>query len=104
LLVELEKQFDSFPNSYIGKVFKEFGPYFKAYTTYVNNYDKAFEAYEQYAKKKKSFQEFLEARYKELPRGAHKIDSYLIMPVQSKYKIKKEYQGLNIFNIDIECY
>lgn len=73
----------------IGKLFKEITPYMKAYSTYINNYDNAFEAVEKYEKGLPKFADFLEKVYAKKEVNRFKIDSFLILPVQRipRYKL-----------------
>ena len=90
LLNDMEKAMTMWPESRIGLAFKNMAPFFKTYTTYVNNYDTAFEQYELLLKKKPKFRDFLnEQVYTNSATERYKFDSYLILPVQRipRYKM-----------------
>jgi len=90
LLNDMEKALSSFPESKIGAVMLNIAPFFKTYTTYVNNYDSAFELYETLMKKKPKFKEFLsEQVYTNPSTERYKFETYLILPVQRipRYKM-----------------
>jgi len=83
LLNDLEKAMTMWPESRIGLAFKNIAPFLKTYTTYVNNYDTAFEQYELLLKKKPKFKDFLNDQvYSNAATERYKFDSYLILPVQ----------------------
>jgi hypothetical protein len=64
LLNELELEMKKFPNSNFSSIFKKYGPYFKTYSSYINNFDKARECYRINIEKNKPFKEFLSNIYK----------------------------------------
>jgi len=72
----------------LGETFNRMAPFFKAYVTYINNYDAAFELLERCEKKKSKFYQFMCDTSSKNPTD-HGLRSLLIMPVQRipRYKM-----------------
>jgi hypothetical protein len=86
-LLELEKEYLNFPNTYFSEIFKNYAiNHFQYYQEYINNFPMATEAIKNLVKKKKNFQSFLEVRFKK--NGSKNLSFYLIMPVQSILYLK----------------
>lgn len=82
-LDSLEKGMVNFPqHQSFGTTVKSIAPFFKTYTTYVNNYKPAFDSIEQFEKTIPKFKDFLTEAYARKETNRHKLDSFLIMPVQ----------------------
>ena len=102
-LLEVEKTMKKFPQeNKMGKVCKDLVnkkkkkkknfltdvrinfqfPFFKSYTVYINNYDKAFQSQLKYEKSIPAFADFLQEQYNKKETHRHKLESFLIMPVQ----------------------
>jgi len=69
----------------IGDVFLGFCPFFKMYTTYVSNHDRATDLIKSLTKENKRFREFVAG----VSAGGLSLASYLIMPIQRipRYKL-----------------
>lgn len=65
----------------LGETFNRMAPFFKAYVTYINNYDAAFELLERCEKKKNKFFQYMSDQTAKNP-TEHGLRSLLIMPVQ----------------------
>jgi hypothetical protein len=80
-LKDLETEFSFFPKTCFSKIFMDFGPYFKVYTTYINNSNTAKESYKNALNKSVSFKDFITNKYKDAKETKlQSVDSYLIMP------------------------
>ena len=81
LLLKLEEDIENELDS-VGAIFTKFAPYFKMYTTYVNNHDAALKKHKELLTKNTAYVAFNE-KCRALPecRG-QTLESYLIMPVQ----------------------
>ncbi|EFC44775.1 rhoGEF domain-containing protein [Naegleria gruberi] len=75
----------------LGETFNRMAPFFKAYVTYINNYDAAFELLERCEKKKNKFFQYMSDQTAKNP-TEHGLRSLLIMPVQRipRYKMLLE--------------
>ncbi|KAG2394171.1 hypothetical protein C9374_003935 [Naegleria lovaniensis] len=75
----------------MGETFNRMAPFFKAYVTYINNYDAAFELLERCEKKKNKFFQYMTDQTTKNP-TEHGLRSLLIMPVQRipRYKMLLE--------------
>eukprot|EP00818_Percolomonas_sp_WS_P007235 CAMPEP_0117442772 /NCGR_PEP_ID=MMETSP0759-20121206/4333_1 /TAXON_ID=63605 /ORGANISM="Percolomonas cosmopolitus, Strain WS" /LENGTH=679 /DNA_ID=CAMNT_0005234689 /DNA_START=321 /DNA_END=2357 /DNA_ORIENTATION=- len=85
LLTKLRKEARNLPVAYIGRVFKEICPKMTIYTEVINNYDKAFEMYQQWlTTNKRPFVSQLNKIYKkhEAELRGNLLESFLILPVQ----------------------
>jgi type IV secretory pathway TrbF-like protein len=61
--MEINKTMNDWPKVRIGDVFKKFAPVLKAYTSYINQFDKSAKLLEEWEKKSKPFNQFLEVRF-----------------------------------------
>eukprot|EP01080_Neovahlkampfia_damariscottae_P011797 gene11797-5131_t len=94
-LLEVEKTMKKFPQeNKMGKVCKDLFPFFKSYTVYINNYDKAFQSQLKYEKSIPAFADFLQEQYNKKETHRHKLESFLIMPVQRIPRYKMLFQDL----------
>jgi hypothetical protein len=82
LLTEINATMNDWPQVRIGNVFKKFAPVLKAYTSYINQFDKSAKLLEDWEKKSKSFNQFLEKAYQLPETGQQRLASFLVMPVQ----------------------
>jgi len=89
LAVELQKLKDVWPQrSNIGDVFKNFVPYLKLYTDYINNYNNSLTTLSN-LRSSSNFGSFLEKLEKQPEVQRLQLNAYLILPVQRipRYKL-----------------
>ncbi|KAG2385615.1 hypothetical protein C9374_003430 [Naegleria lovaniensis] len=90
LLNDWEREFEMhYPFIQIGSAFSQICPFLKAYTIYINNFDKAQETFEKLRDKDKKFKEFLHECYRKQQTKGHQLGGFLILPVQRipRYKM-----------------
>lgn len=78
--------------STVGESFYKMGPFLKAYTTYVNNYNAGYQTYQNCLKRKPKFAVFLKEQTDNGLTGGLHFKSFLIMPIQRipRYKMLLE--------------
>jgi hypothetical protein len=88
---DLSTSFDTHKGNNIGRIFKEAAPFFKMYTTYVSNYERAEGTLKQWltAKSPVGLASFIRAVELQQPCHGLRLMSFLIMPVQRipRYKM-----------------
>ncbi|EFC37339.1 rhoGEF domain-containing protein [Naegleria gruberi] len=90
LLHDWENEYNTnYPFVNIGKAFSQISPFLKAYTIYINNFDKAQEMFEKLREKDKRFKEYLTECYKNKLVKGTLLGGFLILPVQRipRYKL-----------------
>ncbi|KAF0972814.1 hypothetical protein FDP41_009063 [Naegleria fowleri] len=90
LLNDWEREFQlHYPFIQIGSAFSQICPFLKAYTIYINNFDKAQETFEKLRDKDKKFKEYLQECYRNKQTKGHQLGGFLILPVQRipRYKM-----------------
>uniref|UniRef100_A0A6A7G6Q8 Pleckstrin domain-containing protein n=1 Tax=Hirondellea gigas TaxID=1518452 RepID=A0A6A7G6Q8_9CRUS len=66
----------------IAPIFADFVPYFKMYTSYVNNHDNAVEVLQKQSETNEKFQKFSELNEENPEANSQKLASFLILPIQ----------------------
>jgi len=76
----------------VGKIFKEFAPFFKMFTMYLNNYENAIKVKQNLYDSNYVFREFLDHAEQDPRCKGMNLNSYLITPVQRvpRYKLLLE--------------
>jgi len=82
LLSDWEREYIKYPFVQVGKAFSQISPFLKAYTIYINNFDKAQDTFEKLREKDKRFKEYLMECYRNKATKGHQLGGFLILPVQ----------------------
>ncbi|KAL0486424.1 myosin heavy chain [Acrasis kona] len=92
LLADLKAEMEQWPNARIFACFKKVAPFLITYTTYINNYDNAFNTVTAELQKNQKFKDYCTQIQAEPETERHPITSFLIMPIQRlpRYKMLLE--------------
>ncbi|KAL9647384.1 hypothetical protein ABK040_011748 [Willaertia magna] len=82
LLSDLDKAFEKYPFVEIAPALSQITPFFKTYTTYVNNFENSQSTLERLKREDRRVKEFLMLCHKQKKTKGNQIGSYLILPIQ----------------------